>query len=54
MYHAWRLDVPYGTRTDMRTDITWEQLKPFPIYERNRREDDERLEGWCCAKIDEN
>lgn len=43
--HTW-LDVPYGTRTDMRIDFTWKHLKPCPICERNRREDERSALGF--------
>ncbi len=43
--HEW-INVPYGINSKMRIDFTWGHLKPCPICEKNRREDEQSAWGF--------
>lgn len=42
--HEW-LKAPYSTISELRVDFTWERLKPCPICEKNRTEDERSAWG---------
>jgi hypothetical protein len=43
--HEW-IDVPYGTHVNLRVDFTWSKLKPCPVCEKNRKEDERSAWGY--------